>query len=72
MAVANTLAYYDRVTITGIKGFIEQAPDVYDSNNWTTTVTSWFTLKVPSPGACTIKLFTVVIFAISLWQTFPA
>ncbi len=26
MAVANTLAYYDTVTITAVKGFIVQAP----------------------------------------------
>ena len=28
MTMANTLAYYDTVTITAVKSFIAQAPDV--------------------------------------------
>jgi len=33
MEVANTLAYYNTVTITAVKSFIGQAPECFESSN---------------------------------------
>ncbi len=60
--MANTLAYYNMTTITPVKSFIVQAPEV----SFMLLESSVMLLEnVYRPGACTIKLITAVIYVFS-------
>jgi hypothetical protein len=56
MAEANALAYNETATITTVKSFIVQTPKEDEEKS----------LELKTSGACTIKLFTVVILVILL------
>jgi hypothetical protein len=56
MIMANSQAYYNMTTITAVISFILQTSGV--------NLTKKFGV-IYTPGACTIKLFTAVIVAVS-------
>ncbi len=70
LSVTNTLAYYDTAKIMSVKGFIVHAPGVtlslvvyiYLSTEVTMDTTSNVLSLIFTTGACTINIFTVVIY----------
>ncbi len=54
MEVANTLAYYDTATITAVKSFIVQAPDLIFASKATSPHLSGFTVVMKTETTYTL------------------